>query len=140
MRQSRDIAISDGNLANAANKIAVNTAIGANPTIWARGSSGEELDEDDAVAFRSIVRGAYDAAFFEFARMRRLGANDVGENLVADFSAFLFKNPGARRVWVEEVRDTTNYRDLLTTSPMIVEDKFVESVKSNLAKLDQLRG
>jgi len=98
MKQARNIAISDGNLANAANKIERNNAIIENPVIWTKGSSGGKLDENDAVVFRNLVRNVYDVAFFEAARMSRLGADNIAAVLMADFSAFLFNNPGARRV------------------------------------------
>ena len=137
MRQARDIAISEGNLANAAIKIERNNAIIENPDVWVRGSSGEDLDQNDETVFRNIVRNAFDVAFFEVVRMRRLGANDIADGLIADFSAFLFNNPGARRIWMEEEQDTQKYRTLLTTTEIVGHLNFAEAVKSNLAKLDQ---
>ena len=55
MMQARDIAISDGNLANAANKIEGNNAIVQNPDIWARGNAGEELNLEDATVFQYLI-------------------------------------------------------------------------------------
>ena len=139
MRQARDVAISAGNLANAANKIERNNVIIENPDVWVRGSSGEDLDQNDEAVFRNIVRNAIDVAFFEVVRTRRLGANDIADSIIADFSAFLFKNPGARRIWMEEEQDTQEYRTLLVPNQNRGHIIFVETVKSNLAKMDQSR-
>ena len=102
MMQDRAIATADGDLANAANKIERNTAVIEHPDIWARGLSGVELTESEAVVFRNLVRNTYDVAFFEASRMYRLGVSPVGEIVVADFTAFLLRYPSARRVWLEE--------------------------------------
>ena len=139
MRQAQDIAISDGNLANAANRIERNNSIGANPDIWLRGNSGEELDKNDAVIFHSMFQNTYDVAFFEFVRTRRLGSNVIAANVAADFSAFLFKNPGARNLWSEEEQDNTKYRKLLVPSHQDKFSEFTAMVNSNLAELDQLQ-
>lgn len=102
MKQDRAIATADGDLANAANKIERNTAVLEHPDIWARGLSGAELTEREAVIFRNLVGNSYDVAFFEASRMYRLGVTPIGDTVVADFTVFLLRYPGARRVWLEE--------------------------------------
>ena len=139
MRQAQDIAISEGNLANAANRIERNNSIGANPDIWLRGNSGAELDQNDAVIFWSMVQNTYDVAFFEFVRTRRLGSDIIAANVAADFSAFLFMNPGARKLWSKEEQENAKYRTLLVPSQQDPFRDFTAVVNSNLAELDQLQ-
>jgi len=74
----------------------------------------------------------------EVARLRRVGAHDIADSLTADFSAFLFENPGARRIWIETTQDRAKYRSLLVPGKVIIDGDFADTVKSHLAKLDQL--
>jgi hypothetical protein len=138
MRQSQSIAMSDGNLANAANRIERNTSILENPEIWVRGNQGPDLDEKDTVVFRYLVQNVIDTAFFEIVRLRRMGEDDIADSIVADFSAFLFKNPGARRIWSEDEMAIRKYRALLTDSENVGHLELAELVIENLAKLDQM--
>ena len=138
MRQSQSIAMSDGNLANAANRIERNTSILENSEIWVRGNQGQDLDEKDAVVFRYLVQNVVDTAFFEIVRLRRMGEDGIADSIVADFSAFLFKNPGARRIWSEDEMETRKYRALLTDSENVGHLELAELVIENLAELDQM--
>jgi hypothetical protein len=139
MRQAREIAMSDGALANGANEIERHNAIAANSEIWRSGNSGKELGENDEVVFRSLVQIVHATEFMEIMRLRRVGAVDIADALTADFSVFLYKNPGARRVWIEISQDAAKYRSLLVPDKVIIDGEFAGTVKSHLAKLDQLQ-
>jgi hypothetical protein len=138
MRQSQSIAMSDGNLANAANRIERNTSILENSEVWVRGNAGQDLDENDAVVFRFLVQNVVDTAFFEIVRLRRMGEDGIADSIVADFSAFLFKNPGARRIWTEDEMEIRKHRALLTDSENLGHLTFSDLVIANLAELDQM--
>ncbi len=139
MRQAQNIAMSDGALANAANVIEANNAIGDNSDIWLRGNSGEELDENDEIVFQTLVRAVLVADFMEILRLRRVGADDIADALTADFSSFLFEHPGARRTWTEDRQVTTEHRSLLVPGLRITDDQFAETVISQLEQLDRLQ-
>jgi len=138
MRQAQNIAMSDGALANAANVIEANNAIGDNPDIWLRGNSGEELDENDEIVFQTLVRAILIAKFMEINRLRRVGADDIADVLTADFSSFLFEHPGTRRTWTEDRQVTTEHRSLLVPGRRITYYQFTETVISQLEQLDRL--
>ncbi|MFT5501026.1 MAG: hypothetical protein ACI88G_001159 [Woeseiaceae bacterium] len=137
MRQSQSIAMSDGNLANASNKIERNIAIVENSEVWVRGNTGQKLDENDSVVFRYLVQTYVDTAFFEIVRLRRLGEDEIADSLVADFSVFLFENPGARQIWKEDELKSEKYRTFLSGSQIAGRLAFAESVNRNLSSLDQ---
>jgi len=139
MRQAQGIAMSDGALANAANEIERYGAINDHPDIWIRGSSGDELNDSDALVFRNLVQIVHTAEFMEMVRLSRVGAEEISNAVTADFSAFLFENPGARRVWLEDREKTKSYRSLLAPDRVAIEDEFVSNVKLQLTKLDQLQ-
>jgi hypothetical protein len=138
MRQAREIAMSDGALANGANEIERHNSIVDNSEIWRSGNSGSELSENDQVVFRSLVQIVHATEFMEIRRLRRVGAFDIADALTADFSVFLYKNPGARRVWIEINQDAIKYRSLLVSGKVIWDGEFAGTVNSHLAKLDQL--
>ena len=138
MRQSQSIAMSDGNLANASNKIERNIAILENSDVWVRGNASQKLDENDSVVFRYLIQTSVDTAFFEIVRLRRLGEDEIANSLVADFSVFLFENPGARQIWTEGELKSEKYRTLLSGSQIAGRRAFAESVNQNLSSLDQM--
>jgi hypothetical protein len=77
--------------------------------------------------------------FMEVTRLRRVGAGDIADMLTADFAAFLYENPGARRVWMEINQDATRYRSLLVPGSEMINSTFAETVKKHLRKLEQLK-
>ena len=139
MRQSREIAMSDGALANAANEIERHLAISENSDIWLKGNAGAELSESEMLQFQGLVQIVDAAEFMEIARLRRVGADDIADSLTADFSVFLYENPGARRIWTDIVQSRKNYRSLLAPNKEIIDDVFADTVISHLTKLDQLQ-
>jgi len=136
MMQDQAIATAEGDLINAANKIERNAAVIEHPDIWARGLSGAESTESEAVIFRNLVRNTYDVAFFEASRMYRLGVGRIGEIVVADFSAFLFRSPGARRVWLEENAKKNELRSRIL-GQSDVELPLDQEIREKLELLDQ---
>ena len=138
MRQARQIAMSDGALANGANEIERHNSIADNAEIWRIGNSGGELNENDEIVFRSLVQIVHATEFMEIARLRRVGADDIADSLTADFSVFLYESPGARRVWIEINQGRKKYRSLLVPGKVTIDGEFANTVNSQLAKLDQL--
>jgi len=139
MRQARQIAMSDGALANGANEIERHNSIIENSEIWRSGNSGDELSENDEVVFRSLVQIVHATEFMEIARLRRVGADDIADTLTAEFSVFLYENPGARRVWMEISQNSAKYRSLLMPEIVTIDGYFADAVISHLAKLDKLQ-
>ena len=131
----REIAVAEGNLANAANSIEGNNAFLEHSAVWVRGNSGERLDEDDAVVFRYLVQNVYDVARMEFTRLIRLGHDEIAQTVAADFSAFLFKNAGARAVWVQQHQENLEYRRVILGNDGA--GAIDQTVIDNLVKLDQ---
>lgn len=130
--------MSDGALANGANEIERHNAISQNPEIWRRGGAGDELNKNDEIVFRSLMQIVEATEFMEIVRLHRVGAHDIADSLTADFSVLLYKNPGARRIWIETSQDRAKYRSLLVPGKVIIDGDFADTVKSHLAKLDQL--
>ena len=129
MRQSREIAIGEGNLANAAIQMERNNAIIENSDVWVRGNSAEYLNDAESVVFEYLVRNAHIHAFMEHQRLQRLDFGQAATSVAMQFSLFLFQNPGAREVWIRIEASATPQ-----TSPRA---DWIRQVRSNLAKLDE---
>jgi len=131
-RQSRAIAIGEGNLANAQIQIESNNAINEYSIIWTRGNSGEPLAEHDAVIFQNLVKNVAIHAFMEYARLDQLEFDEATESVTAQFSVFLFQNPGAREVW----HQTEEFLAKHFASP-VTHAAWKDEVRANLTKLER---
>jgi hypothetical protein len=68
--------------------------------------------------------------------MYLLGVSRIGEIVVADFSAFLFRHPGARRVWLEENAKKNELRSRIL-GHSDVELPLDREIRKKLELLDQ---
>jgi len=135
VRLDREIAVAEGNLANAANKIEENNAFLEHSDVWVRGNSGESLDEDEVVIFRYLVKSAYDVARMEITRLSRLGNDDLALMVAADFAGFLSRNEGARSVWVQLHQESLEDRRVILGHEGA--RALDQTIIDNLAKLDR---
>jgi hypothetical protein len=133
LRQSRAIAIGDGNLSNAEVQIETNNAINSYAAIWISGNNGETLSEQDAVIFHNLVRNKAIHAFMEYARLNQLEFDVAAEGANAQFSIFLFENPGARRVWHQQEAFLEERFELPDTAG----PAWKRSIQANLTRLDR---
>jgi len=133
LRQSRAIAIGDGNLSNAEVQIETNNAINAYAAIWISGNKGETLSDQDSVIFRNLVKNKAIHAFMEYARLNQLDFNEAAESINAQFSIFLFENPGARQIWLQQEEFLEERFQLSDTAG----PAWKRSIQANLARLDK---
>lgn len=132
LRQSRAIAIGEGNLSNAELHIEGNNAINEHSAVWVRGNSGEVLDEHDAVIFHNLVSNKAIHAFMEYARLGQLEFDEAAGEINAQFSVFLFENPGARKSWVRKDVFLSEHFDV--SAP---HQAWKEKIQENLTRLER---
>jgi hypothetical protein len=133
LRQSRAIAIGDGNLSNAEVEIETNNAINAYSAIWTSGNNGETLSDQDTVIFHNLVKNKAIHAFMEYARLNQLEFHAAAESVSAQFSIFLFENPGARQVWLQQEQFLEERFELSGTG----RPAWKRKTQANLARLDR---
>ena len=133
LRQSREIAIGDGNLANAEVQIETNNAINTYSAVWVSGNKGETLSDQDTVIFHNLVKNKAIHAFMEYARLNQLEFDEAAVAINAQFSVFLFENPGARQVWLQQEAFLEDRFELSDT----VGPAWKRSIQANLANLDR---
>jgi hypothetical protein len=136
LKQSQDIAESDGDLEMLSSVIEFNNAINEHAEVWRRGSSGEELNETDAIIFTNLVADRNYLSFYDYLRTARLNSFEAAQISLHDFTAFLYQNPGARRVWEDREANFVKFREILIPdgNPYSF---WQSSILADLEKLDQ---
>lgn len=106
-----------------------------NADTWAKGNAGDkELSPTEAVIYKALIRKQWAHAFWTSHAMRQLG----NEHNVAvhDFAGYLYRNPGARRMWETWMAVEQEYRKKLI--PVSAGVDMMDIVFSDLEKLQQL--
>ena len=132
LRQSRAIAISEGNLSNAEIQVETNNAINGYSAVWIDGNTGKTLSEQNAVIFSNLVKNKAIHAFMEYARLDQVEFHEAAESINAQFSIFLFENPGARQIWYQQEGFIEEHFEIPVTH-----QAWKSSVQANLARLDR---
>ena len=138
MRQSQRIALADMLSADSSASIELASLMSDHSEVWVRGIAGEELEDSDAVVFKSIVFALGDNAWSRQDQYRRLGDDTMADGLVHRFAAYLHDRPGVRRVWTEREASLKNSRVLLNPLEVEVVSEYVDTIMKDLAELDRI--
>ena len=134
LRQSREIALGEGAVANAANVIEVSNALSAHAEVWVKGRSGGELNEVERVIFRNLVLNENSQRFFNWQRARQVGYDDASDAITLNMARFLIDNPGARQVWIDQ--ETAKERTHKVAPNRDVNFGWFDAVKTSLGILE----
>jgi hypothetical protein len=135
LKQSQSIALNEVAVAVEANEIELFSAFRADWSIWQRGNAGDDLEPSDEEIYRGLIylqHWHYQNVWNEY---RRYDLESSMTILVADFIAFLNRNPGARKTWRELSVETTVNRRLLM--PDYSDGAFESAVNAALDQLDR---
>ena len=106
-----------------------------NADTWVKGNAGEmELSPPEAVTYKALIRKQWAHAFWTTHALKQLGNDQNVE--VHDFAGFLYRNPGARRMWETWMTVENEYRKKLMPVPVGLD--MMDIVFSDLEKLQQL--
>ena len=136
MKQAQEIANAERRMMRNANQIEVNNAISEHAEIWVRGLSDQELNETEAVIFKNLLSNRDAFVFANWRAAQGLGSGVGATSRVANYSVFLYENPGARRVW-ESRREYYDKNESLLMPGVNVGADWQQLVVGNLNKLDQ---
>ena len=137
MKQAQEIAYSE--LDGALLSVQAETAnlIASNSEIWVKGNAGGELTDQQAAVFLQLIGLINTRWFVEYRHAAQLGRTDVAETILHDWSAFLYQNPGARRVWQAREENLNKFRDILLPEG----NKWTfwrDSINADLTRLDAI--
>ncbi|RLC55108.1 MAG: hypothetical protein DRI30_08110 [Chloroflexi bacterium] len=137
MKQAQDIAYSELDVSLLAIQAEATNLISANSDVWVRGNAGEELSPAETAVFSNLVALLNGRWFVEYRHATQLGRTDIAETIKYDWSAFLYQNPGARRVWLAREENLNKFRDILLTEG----NKWTfwrDSINADLTRLDAI--
>lgn len=110
--------------------------------IIVKANSGSPLDATETQILRNLVQIEEDRVFLQTLRMQSLDYDVITHEL--KFAAFLFRNPSARRMWLQLDEEMISLIEPLRTAASIARSResgsyaFRARIKASLAKLDTL--
>jgi len=108
--------------------------LSTHPEIWAKGASGEPLNETEMAVFEVQIESQWARAASSTSQRRRLNPNSDPNIALHRLAWTLHKNPGARAYWEVLMDENEIWRNILITGER---DPYVGIVRSDLQKLDQ---
>ena len=138
LRQSQRIALAEMEAASSSSSVELASLLSDHSEIWVRGIAGEELDDSDAVVFKSIVITLSDNAYSNQEQFRLLGDDELAQTVVHDFATYLHDRPGARRAWIEREASLKSSRSLLDPFALELVSEYVDAIMKDFAELDRI--
>ena len=138
MRQTQALAVAESALAFLSSKVEIYNGINDHAGIWVKGRSGDELGQAEAAIFSNLVLNLNDSVWADFRRFRGLGETELAQVVLHDHAAFLYQNPGARRVWSAREENLIKYRDLLNPDGDNI-SSWRDSIQADFARLEGIQ-
>ena len=135
LRQAELISRSEIRFAILDTQIEINNAINAHPDVWAKGNAGENLQPTEAIVFSQQINNVNDY-FYSTVRYSDLMDLEWRDSDLSQFAAFLYENPGARKVWRDREEHLLMYRSLGDPGEVFTSD-WVNAVEAKLDIFDQ---
>ena len=135
IKQSQDIARFERDYSSLGGRIDQNLSIIANGEVWAKGNSGQKLDETEYAVFSKMVENQHWAAWSGWRSARRLDLPTSEQISTADFAAYLHANPGALNAWREYIGKRESARQALVDQYQ--DNDFVTVVEAEVAELER---
>lgn len=136
LRQDQQIALAGYGQTTSAIRAELDIALAEHAAVLVRSNSGIELSDAEHAVLASVISALWRATQIDYLERSRLGAGDP-QFMTDIFAVFLFRNPGARKVWMEESEAQVRYLEQL-------EDLFPGEIRSlvvdALKTLDSLNG
>lgn len=135
IKQSQDIARFERDYSSLGGRIDQNISIIANGEVWAKGKSGQDLDETEQAIFSKIVENQHWVAWSGWRSARRLDLPTSEQISTADFAAYLHANPGALKAWREYIGKRESARKILVNEYQ--DNNFVSVIEAKVSELER---
>jgi len=136
LQQAQAVAIAEMGANVHANEIEARNLMIENADVWVRGNAGEELTPVESVVYErliEIVNNSYYTAQEQYLEI--MGVEDIDPLTVIEFAAFLYENPGARRVWRAREERLRHYRGFVSPEEQIT-SAWVELIESTMRSFE----
>jgi hypothetical protein len=136
MRQEQDIAVAQIWAMSDQSVAEISGLVTENRDLWVKGLKGEELSENDQVAFRTIAWAVFRRAANISHRVERLQYGSTPERRARRLSYDLYESPGLRSAF-EEFRAKAEKRDSALGDGGNFDETFNLEVAKGLIELDR---
>ena len=133
IRQSQDIAVNERSYLSLESRLELNLAITDHARIWNAGNAGDDLDDVERTVYGKLIENQHWVSWSGWRSADQYDLNTARDLAIADFAAFLHKNPGALDTWREYLSNREPVRHALVSS--YDENQFQRAVEDKLAEL-----
>jgi hypothetical protein len=103
LKLSRETAVSEINASHYATFVELNNGIADHADVWSRGNAGLDLDQAETVTYRHLLDNFVEQYRIEWRHNRLFGNQGQQMSQGSEFAEFLYENPGARKIWTEDL-------------------------------------
>jgi hypothetical protein len=137
LNQAEDIANATRRSSVVSNRIELASAINEYADIWRRGNADEKLDDTELVIYENLAWSKFRFHQGEFAAANSLGVVGGMSSHVREMAVFMHENPGARRVWEEQLELVRQMGPVPLSESTRETNRFDASIIATLETLDQ---
>ena len=134
LRQDQQIALAEYGQSTSAIRVELDIALAEHAEILVKSNAGIELSEREHAILVSVTSALWRATQIDYLERSRLG-EDNPQFMTDVLAVFLFQNPGARRIWLEESEIQVRYLSQLNQKWI---DPIRDLVINALDTLDRL--
>lgn len=134
LRQDQQIALAEYGQSTSAIRAELDIAIAEHAKILVKSNAGIQLSEMEHAVLVSVTSALWRATQIDYLERSRLG-EDNPQFMTDVLAVFLFRNPGARKVWLEESEMQVRYLGQLNQEGV---DRIRDLVINALDTLDRL--
>jgi hypothetical protein len=136
LRQDQQIALAGYGQSTSAIRAELDIALAEHAAVLVKSNSGIELSDEEQAILTSVIAALWRATQIDYLERGRLGEEDP--RFMTDlFAVFLFRNPGARRIWMEESQEQARILEQLNKTLVT---RIRKLVIDSLDTLDRLNG
>jgi hypothetical protein len=137
LQQSQAVAIAEMDANDLANQIEESNLIIENADVWVRGNADEELTPVESVIYERLILITNNSFYSGIQQYIGLvGSEEMREILIIEFAAFLYENPGARRVWRAHEEKLKHYRGIVNPEEQVTSD-WIELIESTIRSFEE---
>ena len=134
LRQDREVALVGIGQAGSSTTAEIRVAVAENADVWAKSNNGESLTDAEKLVMENLIESWFRQSVTDALERRRIG--EEGGLSTAIFAMMLYKNPGARQIWMQLRDDNVRLLNQIRPNAKFY-GALYDEVLSDLKLLDQ---
>ena len=137
LQQTQAVAIAEMDANDLANQIETSNLIIENADVWVRGNADEELTPVESVIYEQLIQitnNSFYSAIQQYIGL--VGTEEIRQVFIIEFAAFLYENPGAKRVWRAREERLKHYRGTINPEEQISSD-WIELIELTIQSFEE---